>query len=72
MPAARRQSTEQCRLGGFAIEVKRLRIELLRKRPDLRRIDCVRAARKALAYAQVFEEKPARRLFAGFGHRSRP
>src|SRR5207249_1719991 len=70
MPAARGQAAEQRCLGGFAIEVKSLRIELRRKRHDLRCIDRVLAARKALPYAQVFEEKPVRRR-AGFGHRSR-
>src|SRR5436309_9482296 len=70
MPAARGQAAEQRCLGGFAIEVKSLRIKLRRKRHDLRRIDRVLPARKALPYAQVFEEKPVRRR-AGFGHRSR-
>ena len=60
MPPARGQSAEQRRLGGFAIEVKRLRIELRRECLDLRGIDRMRRAREALAYTQIFEEKPVR------------
>ena len=40
--------------------MKSLRIKLRRKRHDLRRIDRVLPARKALPYAQVFEDPQVR------------
>src|SRR6266480_3665218 len=57
MPAARGQSAEQRRFRGFAVEVKRLGIELRCERLDLRLIDRMGAARKTLAHAQILEEK---------------
>src|SRR5262249_28452355 len=60
VPAACRQSSEQRCLGSLTIEVKRLRIELRRKRLDLRLIDRMRATRKVLADMEIFEEKTVR------------
>ena len=68
MPAACGQSAEQTCLRDFAIEVKRLRIELRRKGFDLRFIDHMGAAGKPLADVEVLEEKTVRDRFARCEH----
>src|SRR6266508_4287820 len=57
MPAARGQSAEQRCFRGFAVEVKRLGIELRCERLDLPLIDRMRATRKPLAHTEIVEEK---------------
>src|SRR5215471_1050810 len=68
MPAARGQSAEQRCLRGFAVQMKRLRIELRRERLDLRRINRVGAARKVLAHAEIVEKERAGNRFAAVVH----
>src|SRR5262245_37224382 len=55
VPTTCHQPFEQCRLGRLGIEMKRLGVELLRKRLDLLFIDPMRAAYKSLSDVQVLE-----------------
>src|SRR5262245_22159663 len=68
MPAARGQAAEQRCFCRFAVEMKRLRIELRGKHLDLRRIERVGAARKPLSDAEIVEEKGGWSRFAAFVH----
>ena len=55
VPAARHQAFEQRLLCSLSIDMKRLWVELLRKRLDLPFVDQVRAADKSLSNVQVVE-----------------
>src|SRR6266511_6494397 len=68
MPAARGQCAEQRCFRGFAVEVKRLGIELRCERLDLRRIDRMVAARKTLAHTEIVEEKRVCSRFDRLAH----
>src|SRR5215831_17837432 len=68
MPAARSQTAEQRCFRGFAVQVKRLRIELRRERLDLCRINRVGTTGKALADAEIVEKERAGSRFAAVVH----
>src|SRR5262245_21831095 len=56
-PAARSQSAEQRCFRRLAIKMKRLRVELRRKRLDLGLVDRMEATRKALAHLEVLKKE---------------
>src|SRR5258708_7665488 len=60
VPAARCQAVEERAFRGFFVRVKRLRIELSREGFDLRFIDCVRRAGKALPDMQIVKIEAVR------------
>src|SRR5262249_31656585 len=57
MPAARHQAAEQSVLSRLTIEMEGLRVELVRKRFDLRFVNRMRSAGESLSGMKVFEIK---------------
>src|SRR6185437_3683172 len=57
VPAARSQAAEQRVLRRRIVQMKRLRIELRRERLDLGLVERMRAAREALADAEIVERE---------------
>jgi hypothetical protein len=57
MPSARNQPGKRRILGGFGVEVKRLRVKLSRELDDLALVERVRAASEPVSDAQILEEK---------------
>jgi hypothetical protein len=62
MPAARHQSTENCRLRQFSVEVKRLRVELSGESIDLLLVERVRSGNETLPDRNILKINECSRI----------